>query len=178
MLVMDYNSPMYKPIKGYEGRYLISDKGEIKSIIFKKIKKLTPCINSQGYIESILIDKNGKRKNEKWHRLLAKTFITNPKNKRCVNHKNGIKTDNRLENIEWVTEKENSVHARDVLHIKPPNQKGVMPKWLTYRLRLNKRQIKKIKERLKNGEQGKIIANDYKVSDQTIYDIKNKRCWI
>ena len=49
------------------------------------------------------------------HRLVAKAFLPNPENKRDVNHKNGNTKDNRLENLEWTTHRENTIHGRDVL---------------------------------------------------------------
>lgn len=166
---------MYRKVRGYEGRYLISDQGRLVSLWGRKCKFLTPSINKAGYIETCLAARNGKRKNEKWHRLVAVAFLPNLKNKKQVNHKNGIKTDNRVENLEWVTQSENIQHAIIVLGKKFGLSQGIRPKWLTYKL--NEKQVENIKIRLKNGEKGKHIAIEYQVSDQTIYDIKNGRCW-
>ena len=166
---------MIKQITGYNGRYAITDTGSIISSFGGKENVLVPCVNSQGYVETVLVTEKGKRKNEKWHRLVAKAFIDNPENKPCINHKNGIKTDNRVENLEWCTSGENVRHAIDVLGKTFGNQKGVFPSWL--KSVLNRGQVVRIKERLKAGEKGIDLSREYDVSDQTIYDIKNGRCW-
>jgi hypothetical protein len=73
-----------------------------------KFKKWTKDTN--GYMKTqIWVD--GKPKNVLQHRLLAQEFIDNPKNKKQVNHKNGVKHDNRIENLEWVTQSENGLHS-------------------------------------------------------------------
>ena len=110
---------MRKPIKDLEGLYEVDDLGNVYSLpklrktptttFWSKEKQLKPYKNCWGYM---LVDmrKEGKRYIKCVHRLVAETFISNPENKPEVNHKNGIKTDNRMENLEWVSHSENNKH--------------------------------------------------------------------
>lgn len=88
--------------------YLVSDDGQIMSKRFNKI--LTPKMNWDGY-HRIQIWKENKNQFVSWHRIIAETFVPNPENKPYINHKNGIKSDNRAENLEWCTQQENIIHA-------------------------------------------------------------------
>lgn len=78
------------------------------------LRELKPQIDYKGYLRLEL-----NKKAYAVHRLVALTFIPNPKNKPQVNHKNGIKNDNTVTNLEWVTNKENSQHAWKILNRKP-----------------------------------------------------------
>ncbi len=72
-----------------------------------------------GYLQISLTKGNGTIKTSYLvHRLIADTFIENPENKKTVNHKNGLKDDNRVDNLEWATQQENVRHARDILGVK------------------------------------------------------------
>lgn len=116
-----------KEIKEYEGLYAINTKGEVFRIGFSekdyanksKYKlpfKLKPSIDKDGYCK-ITLTKNGNPKQYFVHRLMAKAFIDNPENKTQVNHKNGNKSDNSIENLEWCTQSENRIHC--LKHLKP-----------------------------------------------------------
>lgn len=99
---------VWKSIKGHPG-YEVSNKGEVKS----PTRILKPIYDGGGYPMVQL-----KRKNTKIHRLVAMAFLRNPHDKCCVNHINGNKKDNRVDNLEWVTYSENAKHAfRTGLHV-------------------------------------------------------------
>lgn len=110
---------IWKDIKNYEGLYQVSNFGNVKSLDryvnstfnerlikgrYLKIRK-----NEKGYL-FVGLSKKGENKNYKVHRLVAMAFIKNIGNKPCINHKDGVKTNNNVENLEWVTHKENTEH--------------------------------------------------------------------
>lgn len=101
---------IWKDIEGYEGKYQISNLGRIRSVK-TQYKILKPDLyNGRGYANITLIKDDEKFKTV-IHRLVAKAFIPNPKDKPIVNHINGNKLDNRADNLEWCTESENAEHA-------------------------------------------------------------------
>lgn len=131
---------VWKPIVGYEGLYEISSLGNIASTRRKVAnytkngekyfqirngKLLSIHDDGHGYMHTKL-SKNGKRYNVKVHRLVAEAFIPNPTSLREVNHKNGNKKDNRVENLEWVSPSSNCLHAAYILCNTKPKPKAVI----------------------------------------------------
>lgn len=100
----------YKKLENYS-RYLFDTEGNIYRIRKSHLQKLKLYVNPNGYLYKNLWDDSGKVNTLRVHRLIAKVFIPNPENKPYVNHKNGKKDDNRVENLEWVTNGENVHHA-------------------------------------------------------------------
>lgn len=105
-------------IKGYEGVYKISNTGIVMGYegVFNgrtmKERIITGQIDTHGYhIVHLYINKNVSKK---VHRLVAEHFLPGPSDQLVVNHKNGMKTDNRVENLEWVTSSYNNKHAFDL----------------------------------------------------------------
>lgn len=104
-------SEIWKDIKGYEGLYQVSNLGRVYNIKRNKYKK--PSKDKDGYLY-VGISKQGKSKNYKVHRLVAEAFISNLENKPQVNHIDGNKLNNVVKNLEWVTSKENIIHAHKI----------------------------------------------------------------
>jgi len=111
---------VWKPISGYEGLYEISNLGRVKSlertvknghggrVVQETILKI--CKTNRRY-SGVGLSKNRELQNLNVHRLVAIAFVSNPENKPMVNHINGVRYDNRADNLEWTTAKENIQHA-------------------------------------------------------------------
>lgn len=175
---------VFKDIAGYEGIYQISNLGDVKSLertclvrrksnSIRLIKEriLKPSKNPGGYLQVMLYSNNGATHSKgNWHllhRLIAIAFIPNPKNKREVNHVNGTKADNRLENLEWATPKENSQHAYDIGLNFARNGNA----------KLTEMQAAEIKNKIKGGVSASFLSKEYSVSTATVYHIKTGRIW-
>lgn len=130
----DMDGEVWKDIPGYEGYYQVSNMGRVKSLD-RKIKRingtiqhrkgviLKQCIHKTGYLIAVLC-KNRHNKTIRVHRIVAKSFVNNPYNKKEVNHKNENIIDNRVENLEWTTPKENSNYGTRNKRISLANTNG------------------------------------------------------
>lgn len=156
---------IFKSIPNYPN-YEVSNLGNIKSINYHREKRevVLKGLPTKGYLHIGIYNLDGKKRFS-IHRLVAETFIPNPKNKPQINHINGIKTDNRVENLEWCTAKENTQHAfRTGLKTMPKGEKHPNVK-LTYK------QVLEIRSKYipyKYTQQ--MLANEYKVNRITIRD--------
>jgi Fe2+ or Zn2+ uptake regulation protein len=101
---------IWADIHGYEGLYLVSNMGRVKSINRTNEKILTQVFNKDKYL-LVHLSKCGASKMILVHRAVGVAFLSNPENKPTINHKKGIKHDNRCAELEWSTDKENNQHS-------------------------------------------------------------------
>lgn len=186
---------IWKDIKGYEGLYQVSNFGEVKSLErpyinqygkygLKKEKILNKkivCFDKnkkeiQGYYAVNLSNKD-RGKWKRLHIIVATAFLKNPENKKEINHKNGNKLDNRVENLEWVTHKENCLHAwKTGLHkneeerIRKIKEKNKILKKITKDMILDIFKNCVFGDKQKNAH---YFAGKYGIALQTVCNIKN-----
>lgn len=166
----------WKPIPEFIDFYEVSDTGKVRSLprngTIKKAKILKPDINITTGYHQVKLCKNGFKKVYKIHRLVAKTFIENPNNKPEVNHKDGKKGNNRVDNLEWCTKSENSIHAVKN-HLTNP-QTGERCSWS----KLTQKQVEEIRKKYKPFEYSLYkLAKEYGVTHMTIYAIILGKSW-
>lgn len=118
MLKWSYKmNEVWKKIPNTNGKYLVNKNGEVKSLCKKNPRILVPCNGPRGY-KLVSIFENGEKKTRRVHRLVAEAFIPNPDNKPEVNHIDGDKGNNSVDNLEWATRSENEYHAYRCLGFK------------------------------------------------------------
>lgn len=166
------NNIEVRPVVGYEGLYEIDTQGNLYSLRFNKRKKMKPNVNSRGYYKAGLsID--GKYNCVKIHRLVAEAFIDKIAGKEHVNHIDGNKLNNNVNNLEWCTHKENVHHAiknnlfKPFQNIKREGENNGNSK-------LNNEQVLAI---VKDNRLHKEIAKEYKIDSSHVSTIKNGKYW-
>ena len=121
----------WKDVKGYEGIYQVSNLGNVKSLNYNrtgKEKVLRFSKDKDEYL-TVILCKDGKLKNFKVHRLVSQAFIPNTENKPCIDHINTNRTDNRVNNLRWVTHKENSNNSISIKKMKIKASKSNLGKF-------------------------------------------------
>jgi hypothetical protein len=160
---------IWKDVPGYEGLYQVSNIGNIKSLPKRRVKEdkiLKFNINVRHNYASVVFTKDGIKKSLRVNRLVALAFIPNPKNKCFVNHIDSNRLNNRIENLEWVTVKENSEHAL---------KNGRVPIGeCSYFSKLTNEQAKYIKYSNKSPKE---LLREFNISSGAIYHIIRGRTW-
>ena len=169
-------------VYGYEGIYIVSSCGLVKSIDRKvphprskkgfhlrKGKLISFNTSANGYLRAVLC-KHGEEKGHSIHRIVATAFIENPKNKKEVNHIDGDKSNNRVSNLEWVTSLENKKHSVRNRFNAFGERHG--------RSKLKSSEVESIRKMIDEGVFIKDIANMFGVHRETIGRIKRGKAWI
>jgi hypothetical protein len=170
---------MRKSVIGYEGFYEVDDTGRVFRLeatiqcrgrwgimsVPKPAGELKPQKHRGGY-RFVTLCKDGKTRTELIHRLVANAFLPNPEGKPQVNHKDGDKTNNAVDNLEWVTSSENGVHKCQVLGLHRGSKHG--------NAKVTEEIVLVIRA---STETGVVLAKRYGVSRSVISEIKNRKAW-
>lgn len=163
----------WKDVINMGGKYSVSTLGRVRSNFggrdgYPRI--LAGTIMKQGYRSHTFIV-GGSEVPLRTHRVVAMAFLPNPEGKEYVNHKNGIKLDCCVDNLEWVTAKENACHAVATgLFVAPRGS-------VHHAAKLDEESAVQIRARRSRGEPGWLLAKEYGVSQQTVCDIYKRRGW-
>lgn len=158
---------IWKDVPGYEGHYQVSNLGSVRSLWFGKERVLRLLLNRGGYYY-VGLQKGGARKANKVHRLVMIAFVG--ESDLDVNHKNGVKTDNRLENLEYCTRAENNQHAYDT-GLRAGSKGEDHP---------NSKLTRACVERIKYGHHGatqQAISEIHGITRQLVSQIRSGRIW-
>ena len=166
---------LWLPVRGYEGRYEVSSFGRVKgySAYHNTTRILKPGLCGSNPTSRYMFCHFVNQKNVYVHRLVAEAFIPNPENKAQVNHIDGCKTNNCVENLEWTTRSENMTHSVRVLGNKPPCKRGA----LNGKALLTQEQADEIRLKLSLGATGRSLVKEYNVSDTVISSLKRGKTY-
>lgn len=161
--IINLKDEVWKPIPDYEG-YFVSNKGRVKSLNRGLPKLLAPIYYQRYY--SVGLSREQDKKQFRIHYLVMKTFVgERPTPEMHIDHIDGNKLNNCLENLEYVTPKENQQRAREMglIPLRNPNSK------------LSDEQVLDIRRLLKEGVSGAQLANNFAISQTTIREIKTNK---
>lgn len=162
--------------RGFEKHYSVSSLGRIRSEITRPgttAGKIKSCFAGQhGYVLAAL-SVGGVNHRVGLHQLVALAFIPNPEGKRCVNHKNGNRADNRVENLNWMTHKENSQHAMKDLGWAEKRKRGSAH----FRAKVTEAIVMEIRRKAAAGVMLKDIAAEVGLNASTVSSIVARRYW-
>lgn len=162
---------IWKPIESLGGKYEISNFGRIRGIWSGKILKLSK--NNAGYYYARVHKGNNKNITIYIHKMVALAFIPNPENKLVINHIDGDKTNNVVENLEWVTHQENTLHAMKLglMNVRGENHPSA---------KLTEKDVKEIRSIYKKGSREfglGSLGKRFGVKKSVIYNIIHYRTW-
>ena len=184
---MEQENEIWKEVKGFEDYYIVSSIGNVmrkEGTSHLESKKLKMLLDKDGY-HRVNLKVNQKGFNRLVHRLMCQAFLQNPDDKPQVNHINGIKGDNRLENLEWCTLSENRQHAYDTGLQNSNTRKGSKNNFA----KLSKEDVLKIRSLYKGDLRGvkpenyngritmKQISSQFNVTDGCIRAILKNKNW-
>lgn len=160
---------VWKDVPGYEGLYMVSSYGNVISVAGgngrQPFKPLRMNKNNAGYYQVSLV-KDSKAANVQIHRIVAIAFIPNPEHKEQVNHNDGNKLNNSVDNLEWVTRSENALHCYRVLGFKRQGKERPV--------KINSEIAKEIYQ---STESVKNLANKFEISETMVRNIKSRKSW-
>jgi hypothetical protein len=158
---MNYQCKDTRWVDGYNGLYAISECGQVISHSKGEPLIRKPFIDGSGY-KTVPLHANGKTVNHRVHRMVAKAFVGNPNDHKCVNHMDGNKLNNQFDNLEWCTSSHNNLHARKT---------SLNPS------KLSSNDVELIKELLVSTAHTLIhIGKIFGVSKTTILNVKKGKC--
>lgn len=158
---------MWKTIEGNE-KYEVSDDGHVRNSRTKRILK--DRFDANGYVQAYLYSEEGKAKNYHTHRLVADAFLEKDPIRDQVNHRDGNKLNNSVDNLEWCTKSENTRHAYENGLIKANMKPAIKA-----HTKIFEKDIPNIFRMRNNGTPIKEIASVYEVAPNTIYEILKRR---
>lgn len=168
----DLHGEVWKEVGGYDRMYKISNLGRVKSYNLNKIGIILKQRTYSDYDSAVLTDVDGTFKKHMVHRLVAQAFIPNPNNLPHVNHLDGNKHNNVVDNLEWCTQQQNAKHAYNVLY--PGKNRG---EGNAFSILTNK-EVLEIFKMTESGEyRHREIADKFGIDRSTVTDIARGKSW-